>query len=296
MAQVVPSYSNSLQQQVIAAAEAAGFEIPANIAATYAEHGAARRSNQWHVALGLASDGTAERAAEPISAARRQAAYDGLRQFAEWAEGLRQQPEIQASLRSGRRAERNVRTAQEMSPMLKVRQSMAVDDALQLPLLAQVYRDPVDAQKQIRAVYKTLGDPQALADQLELTPDSFGDLVGTRMAMVDGPQRRHAMKVLRTQIIADLRNANLPSRMAARTLEQPSAAPASGRGAGQGNRTLLAFDDAVTRFTKAFQKLTDGGVLPEIDRQAAAEERAARSSGSNRRSNGKGMGRSGPKT
>ena len=86
---------------------------------------------------------------------------------------------------------------------------LGVDDALQLPLLAQVYRDPVDAQKQIRAVYKTLGDPQALADQLELTPDSFGDLVGTRMAMVDGPQRRHAMKVLRTQIIPDLRNANL---------------------------------------------------------------------------------------
>ena len=65
MAQVVPSYSNSLQQQVIAAAEAAGFEIPANIAATYAEHGAARRSNQWHVALGLASDGPRASASNP---------------------------------------------------------------------------------------------------------------------------------------------------------------------------------------------------------------------------------------
>ena len=241
-----PNLGNTLIDRVIDAAEAAGFGVPAEIKALHSDDDS-RKPNRWHQAMALGSSSVDER----------QQALDELTQAAEWAQKLRERPSVKMAI-GVQQAEHQSQKMAAPSAAEKLLSVMSIDDALQLPVIAQIYQEPVVAQRALRKALRDETDLKAVINQLETTPQHYGKLVGDRVDGRDLPARELAMTTLRDQLIAPL------AAVAQADDKLASVVPSALKPRAAINHKVLAFDEAARRLVLTQKAMMATDITREI--------------------------------
>ena len=252
-----PNLTNALADNMIDAAKAAGLPVPSSISRLHS-YGSPHRDNLWHQAQGACPR-------EGIIAPQiRQRALSDLEHLKDWAVSVRDSEAVQTMLHQQKRQQQH-RLANPAMPANKAMdQAVAVDDALQLHVLKQIFEEPKVARQNIRADLARTKDPASVASQLERTPDVYGEILGTRRFGVNSGNRHTALAAIRDQVVTPIRLAlgepdgTKPTRPMA--VRQPLAD-------GAVNHHLLAFDDAVTSFAATFETLEKSQIRQDISHQ-----------------------------
>ncbi|MEO0393300.1 MAG: hypothetical protein AAF213_08635 [Pseudomonadota bacterium] len=239
--------NNTLVDRVIDAADAAGIGLPPAIKALHSDDDS-NAPNRWHVAQGLGTTGVGGR----------QQALDELTQIASWAAQICDRRSIRLAVSVQRDQQQRSQAANGARGFAKMKQGMGVDDVLRLPTLAQIFQEPVVAQRALRQQINQTGDLHGLLAQLERTPQHYGALLGKRMNGYDMPARRLAKTVLRDQLVAPL-----AATLQAEALVSPFMPKGSKPRYGI-NHHLLDFDTAAKQLISTHKAMMASDITREI--------------------------------
>ena len=237
---------NGIIDRVIDAAENARLTVPPAIKAMHSG-GDKNHPNPWYQALALGVGGIEEREQAVIQ----------LAQVAEWARGLRESRSVSMSIDLNR-GEQKRQAAVKLPAADKLKQVMSLDDALHLGVIAQIYQEPMVAQKALRKALREETSIAAVVSALETAPEQYGQLVGDRVDGHDLPARQMAMTTLQEQLIAPLSAVSQAEDQLQATL------PAAMKPRAGVNHKLLAFDDAARRLILTQKALMASDIRDEM--------------------------------